>query len=365
MFRRFRSTQIAISIGSSAALLLLAGHTGQAAISGVCSNCHTMHNSQSGAAVASGTAYGDPAYGALLKETCAGCHTKTGGNDANDDAIDDNTAAPLVIVPAAPGGNVYDWLPGGYFYADAADQTTFHNVDTVKSGAAVTPYGWDKTVDANRTGIGDTWATQLTCAGTYGCHGDSSATDPNGAVSGKHHDANSRGYRMLNDIAGTASASFTVTGNGYSAGADGTYSGGGGGGGGKTISYLCSECHGAFHTAANTSSGGAWVRHPTDRNLNKTTPDNYASYGDSGGGNAIDAEVPIGTDDLATYATLNDLDGKDQPTHKFVICLSCHYAHGSNEARILRFDYTAMTVGAAGLSAKTGCFRCHTAKDGV
>ncbi|MEW6426588.1 MAG: cytochrome c3 family protein [Thermodesulfobacteriota bacterium] len=344
----FGTKHVHIVLGGGAVLLLLAAQPAAAAITGACSSCHTMHNSLNGAAI------NTPANGGLLLDTCAGCHTGA-GTDA--DGLDDTTGAPLVKVTSVPAGNVYAWLPGGYFYGAAADETTFHNVDTVKSGATVTPYGWDENVDANRTAIGANWATQLTCAGTYGCHGDSAEADPAAAISGMHHDSSLREFRMLTNIAGTASSDYTVNNNGYSADTDGAYAGGK-----KTISYLCSECHGDFHTAANTVTAGAWVRHPSDKELTKTSPDAYDTYGTTA--NALDYEVPIGTDDLTTYPTLDDLSGDAiAAARKFVICLSCHYAHGSNQADLLRFDYTAMIAGTNGAGKGKGCFRCHTAKD--
>lgn len=46
-----------------------------------------------------------------------------------------------------------------------------------------------------------------------------------------------------------------------------------------------------------------------------------------------------------------------------VFCLSCHRAHGSPYPDMLRFDYSEMQAGGGGATG-TGCFKCHSAKDG-
>jgi len=47
-----------------------------------------------------------------------------------------------------------------------------------------------------------------------------------------------------------------------------------------------------------------------------------------------------------------------------VICLSCHRAHASDQPDMLRWDYNLMIVDRTGPAAGTGCFKCHTDKDG-
>jgi len=41
------------------------------------------------------------------------------------------------------------------------------------------------------------------------------------------------------------------------------------------------------------------------------------------------------------------------------MCLSCHVAHGSPYADMLRWDYGTMVAGGGGSG---GCFTCHTQK---
>jgi predicted CXXCH cytochrome family protein len=54
-----------------------------------------------------------------------------------------------------------------------------------------------------------------------------------------------------------------------------------------------------------------------------------------------------------------------QNSQGIVLCLSCHRAHGSAHDDLLRWDYAGMQAGTTGAEAGSGCFICHTTKDGV
>jgi hypothetical protein len=49
----------------------------------------------------------------------------------------------------------------------------------------------------------------------------------------------------------------------------------------------------------------------------------------------------------------------------YVMCLSCHRAHGSPYNDMLRWDYDGMVAGngSGGGNDGTGCFKCHSEKD--
>jgi predicted CXXCH cytochrome family protein len=114
-----------------------------------------------------------------------------------------------------------------------------------------------------------------------------------------------------------------------------------------SISGYCATCHGTFH--ADTTSG-SFVRHPTDYALpNKTE---YAAY------TAYDVNAPIARTNLtlADNSLVTPGSGSD-----LVACLSCHVAHASDNAGMLRFDYASMVAG--GGENTEGCFACHTTKD--
>ena len=73
--------KLLVSIAMVIALLLCGWGIGSASISGVCSNCHTMHNSQNGAgevetySEGSLSTAGTTPQDQLLKASCIACHT--------------------------------------------------------------------------------------------------------------------------------------------------------------------------------------------------------------------------------------------------------------------------------------------------
>ena len=309
-----------------------------AAVTGPCVNCHSMHNSQNGADL------GGP-NGVLLTDSCVACHT-TGGSGPE-------VISTAVTAPTGPGNPNY--LAGGNFWwvDTGADDTKGHNVlgvagldTTGVSGGLIPPGG---------TGL----ATQLTCAGTLGCHGTSGEAAPLNAISGAHHGnidlaagsatgtTPADSYRFLVGIRGIEDDDYeeTVTAsdhNGYS-GSTGVDA--------STISSLCASCHTDFH-GASTSSGSTWIRHPTDLDLS-TALGEYTAYA------TYNPLVPVGS------TTNADLVNTDVQTagKGIVTCLSCHRAHGSEFPDMLRYAYD-MSAG-IGTQTNEGCFVCHSSKDGV
>jgi cytochrome c553 len=128
-----------------------------------------------------------------------------------------------------------------------------------------------------------------------------------------------------------------------------------------TINYLCAECHGVFHSSANETPAdntGAWLRHPSDIKL---PADGISGDQYSGVAPATDGSVPLGQ---TGFTGVNLPESQAQPAAGagIVLCISCHYSHGSANADILRWDYSTMQAGGAGVT-DTGCFHCHTTKD--
>jgi len=305
------------------------------AISGVCSGCHTMHDSQDGAVVASS----GPNSLLLLGSGCAGCHTSGG-----------IVTAPLV-------DKTTNLLAGGTFNVTVADD------DSKRHDLNATDYT-GHAESAISTTPGNTGATivvapnALTCAGAAGCHGKHVAgMDSDAGIRGSHHNPAAT-YRFL--WIGTTASPTAVLGIGegdyevavsntnhnvYSA--DGT----------QGISKFCDQCHAAFHGTGAAETGGSaspWKRHPTD----------YALF--TGGAawtsastnlNANDAPIGLITiGGAVTEATNYYADGTIDETNSAVICLSCHRAHGSANPDLLRWDYSTMSAGGAGT---TGCLSCH------
>ncbi|MBW2740983.1 MAG: hypothetical protein JRE64_19540, partial [Deltaproteobacteria bacterium] len=82
MKRKKLSWSLAIAIS----MLIGGGGIGYAKVTGMCSNCHTMHNSQGGSHMiinttidgtggTGGTLLNDGGYPALTRGSCVGCHT--------------------------------------------------------------------------------------------------------------------------------------------------------------------------------------------------------------------------------------------------------------------------------------------------
>jgi predicted CXXCH cytochrome family protein len=124
------------------------------------------------------------------------------------------------------------------------------------------------------------------------------------------------------------------------------------GGGSRHTNSFCAGCHGHFHSGG---SGGAatWLRHPGNHAI--PARGEFAALM----GAPYNPQVPVAKEDL----TLHDPQRIEKGD--LLTCLSCHRAHGSPYADMLRWDYGGMRAHDAGPEAAgTGCFFCHTEKDG-
>lgn len=346
-------------------------------VTGACANCHVMHAMEGGvatqASLKGGAAVSIAPQDFLLRNTCLGCHAGVSA------APNTSTQPPKVYVT---GGGTE--LAGGNFkYIDDNGDTYGHNPSEIANGDALTqPPGW-KTgfddIDTNEVGNGGAWGVdQLTCAGVWGCHGNHDAT----GVSGAHHN-NTNGllnaaaivgnsYRFLLGIKGYEDPDYEFTKDatdhnvyrGEARAADTpTVTK-------DTISYLCAECHGIFHSGEGgapysdgTSTDGdalfssPWIRHPVDFSMPYTDAakpeyDDYAAY---------DVTVPVATSQNIAPGAMDVTVATD----RIVMCLSCHRAHASAYPAALRWDYDLMLAGTAlAPDRNTGCFACHSAKDG-
>ena len=373
--------------------VLLIGYGFSYAISGVCYNCHTMHASQNG------TLMGDGPHPYLLLYTCIGCHSGPGTAKTNA-----TTSAPNVLYtsgcPASAGsgsngqGAAVTIAGGNFCWVKNGSDALGHNVADigvgmdVAIGANITrqPPGWDSGVtDPAGNAIADaTWTQQLTCAGQFGCHGKHTVVGSDAGIFGSHHsntggthtvatapDATKpgTGFRFLAGIKGMEETDWewsetTALHNEYygiddtSARVSGSASTTDG-----TISQLCAECHGKFHSQIDdaTTLGTPWLRHPTDIVLDRGAGTEYSAYNGSAtpptATYALDAPVARGAvpSTPSSVVTTN----VTTTTGAIVMCMSCHRAHGSPQADLLRWNYTEMTAGTGGT---TGCFRCHTTK---
>ncbi len=108
--------------------------------------------------------------------------------------------------------------------------------------------------------------------------------------------------------------------------------------GNATWGNWCGACHGAMHSSGN-------YVHPVDQALGSVIAANYNAYVMSGNMNgssttSFSSLAPFATDAGATYNTLNTASTTTQGpgTADQVNCLSCHRAHASGWAHMLRYD---------------------------
>ena len=364
-------------------MLLFTGVAG-AKVSGPCVDCHSMHWSQTPWPTGWGNSSNGPNE-ALLVNDCVGCHSGASALKGTSNEI------PVVLRTTEPDGTgPGKSLAGGDFYwvAQGAD-TKGHNVDGVASvdgNLSYDPPGWDASATAGNTfgqvtgGNNPNWGSnQLTCAGMYGCHGKHTETTNAGAIRGAHHgddsclhvpnvDESKQGqsvvtsYRWCGGIHGIEDSDWEWTAS------DGTtdhnqYKGVNGNNNYSdktTISYLCAECHGVFHSDIGGSSS-PWLRHPTDFDMGSASGTEYQYYnGGSGSNNDYSVIAPVGSSTIGPNP-LSTVNAGSADGTAIVLCVSCHRAHGTEYDDLLRWDYSAMIAGQSSTPNK-GCFICHTTK---
>lgn len=352
--------------GQSWVLLLLLGGVlwpvaAAASVTGACANCHVMHASIQ--STVTPNPEGPQSY--LLKDTCLGCHTETGGG----------AGAPYVLSASTD-------LAGGDF-VDAITNTNYgHNPVGIGAAAIVTPPGWKVSADFDDNGQvgtvadGVPWTTQLSCEGVWGCHGLHTAT----GIKGAHHNNQTalattidgstlgKSYRFLYGIRGGEAADFEAAaaatnhnvyiganrGDGESDAASTT--------GSQTMSYFCAECHGIFHSGTSATEGlsastigSPWIRHPVDFSMPAPSTVGSVTYYDYTTYNPV---VPLATSDTSTATTDSNVTASPT-TDRIVMCLSCHRAHASPYYASMRWNYR----GTNGVTGANSCATCHSDKN--
>jgi len=293
--------------------------TDAAAVTGTCVDCHSMHASQGGTS--------STPNNFLAKNTCIGCHTDT-ANDAKGVDIDGTaTAAGTLLLTTANAANKRHDVSG--WSTDGAGTAVPGNAGSAITGVA---------------------RGTLTCAGSLGCHGTHVSAGDAG-IQGYHHESSRVGYRFLhygvgaydvaNNIVGGSAVNRERAGataanhNVYSASAS------------QGISKFCANCHGTFHGTGNTNAATPFKRHPTDIAL-------------TGLGTLASVITDYNTNPFAflDYTTLTIGEAYTAATTGAqVACVSCHRAHGSANASLLRFVYANMNAGSG--SNEGGCENCH------
>ncbi len=348
-------------------------------IQGVCSNCHTMHNSQGGVqVVASVSEY-------LLVKDCFGCHAQ-GGSQA---IVNWNGNLLPQVYHSDPtdlaGGNFgyIDGLKGG-----AASDQKGHNVvalvgtdanNNMQTPGGINQFGHDD---------GSILNGELNCAGENGCHGRReplSGVKGLKAISGSHHrntsgwcDGTTSGssYRFLLGVKGYEDPDWQYTAsstdhNEYFGRTSPVKLGCGSGElschasdsyikpPDGTMSQFCATCHGNFHTLTTSRSEGVgtaspWLRHPTDYAI----PNDYEYANYNQGTLSYSLLAPV----ARTSSPITAVSSSVTPGSDAVMCLSCHYAHASNYPDMLRWDYNSCVASSGANDPNCGCFVCHTTK---
>lgn len=341
------------------AALLLTPMEGLAAI---CSDCHTIHNSQNGMPMRFDS---DPQpLPILLKANCISCHQGPNSAATIDRPKVNSDTAPIYVWGDTIG-SLDTTLAGGSFWWVRTSDNYGHNI--IEHTAA----GPDPIMLNNPPG-GSPLTAQLQCAGTNGCHGNPAVSNPLYALGGAHHtnytgtniDGTTTGksYRFLNGMLGWEDDDWEFTSsrtdhNRY-VGVDRTnetlpaVS--------TTVSGLCSRCHGYFHNT-NTGAGdpgisydnpvaSPWLRHPTDFDITDLAGTEYAGYV------TYDTRAPLARDQSIPLNNAYEFIVSQQG---IITCLTCHRAHGSPYHSALRWNYRKWP----GAGGEAGCQICHTSKN--
>lgn len=357
--RAKNSTLYALCYTLFALSFLLYASSLQAKVTGNCSNCHTMHNSQGGTAMAwefSGGSFQSRAtpYRQLLRSDCIGCHTAT-----DNSTWKSSIGAPIVYNTSAPtygdyqpDGKKIGLAAGNFYWLTAASGATpalsrGHSLSGIPYNDDTTPSGYDP-----RGSCGTNCHGQLNNKGCNSCH---LPAHHKGASSGGWADANDGYYRFLGPIPEPLGSNQHQWGvRGYedtdwqkiSSSLDhNEYSGEGKTGGYFSISTYCLGCHdsGAY---PDLCASPTWYH-----NAIMVLPDNvgevsslWAGYrwckpvGEAAPISECDYHpmLPIARSNITSYTSPSD--NVTYGSNDTLICLSCHRAHASPYNHMLRWD---------------------------
>ncbi|MBI5665665.1 MAG: hypothetical protein HZC49_11365 [Nitrospirae bacterium] len=333
-----------------------------ATITGPCANCHTMHNSQGGGSDMLSGQTGP--QGLLLKGDCLGCH-----GIGTSKIVSLGTSE----VPQVYHNDTSDLAGGNFKYIETGGDSRGHNVVELGNPEETLsePPGHHSpsSIEVN-----------ITCSGISGCHGKRASGE---SFKGAHHknadgkldtaDQVYNSYRFLYGVKGYENTTGSYKWQNYNVSNHNEYFGDdtpmsftgcnichtpqGVQPTNHTISGFCGTCHREFHTVGGIGgdTSSPFERHPTDIVLPGGTTE-YVNYNGSGNPYSVEAPVARTTVPDSIGSTVSPGSGTDA-----VMCLSCHMAHASNYADMLRWDYDAINAG--GGTSNNGCFICHTKKD--
>ncbi len=340
-----------------------------AKVTGECVNCHTMHNSQGGADMATFGGETGP-NNALTRGSCVGCHSNTTSDTIK---VLGSSRIPVVYNTVPPvkelaGGNFYWVITNGMEYG--------HNVLSIPDMPS------DELTKAPGIPLS---ADDPTCGGCHrkiddctSCHMPAHHADDSTPIVGetggwyRFLDPGSYFHDGAGGVEGLEELDWEQTKdelkhNEYKGG---VLTSSGGHGVDKSMSDYCAGCHQKFHDTDFVGTSSPWLRHPNNYALPADTDKEYYLYNTQDGGSTkgpYNPEAPVARPVLTGYTEPSSTvtPGTDQ-----VFCLSCHRPHGTPYKDILRWAYDpddggVIEAGTTGAGAGTGCFICHTTKDGI
>ena len=363
--------------------LLMMTTIAHAEITGQCSNCHTMHNSQSGEKMTTFTDYTLTSPGNaqpyLLRGTCLGCHAQ--GTVNKIESLSGNDVPQVYHKDPSgdlAGGN-FAYLLGNHG-SGIADDSKGHNI--IDFGDSDDTF----TQPPGRRHDITNFAARFTCAGSGGCHGKRIGLGTGlRSLDGAHHGNTGNKLDTANDVFDSYRFLYKIKGlenNGQNnisskwqnlnAVNHNEYFGDSipmnyiptGCGicheGGTTVrpsnntmSGHCATCHGYFHLLDGAGRSGVgddetspFTRHPTDVILPGSGE--YAAYINYSTLAPVARQTPV-PDNMSASVGAGDV----------VMCLSCHGAHATDYYKILRWDYKSTMLA----TAISGCNICHTSRN--
>jgi hypothetical protein len=327
-----------------------------ASVTGTCSNCHTMHNSQDNSAMATYGASGEPWTGTgpfrmLVRGDCLGCHGFGGSTNIETVGTGSTSDIPQVLHDCTDtdlaGGN-FGYIVGYMGCGGSGDSSGHNVVDLGNIDDILHPAGSTPPPGHHNPG---NFQSRFTCAGADGCHGNrATSTNSLESLRGAHHNnvdgslttANEvyNSYRFLRGVRGFENNGASPWQNvdkdnhneyfgATSPMSDGSncnncHSAQGIQPANNTISGFCGTCHGNFHLFGGHGSdpgvdnsvvlGAPFVRHPTDVVL--PPGGEYASYNPNTVGNEYSVEAPVARTTVATTMSDTVFPGSD-----VVMCL--------------------------------------------
>ena len=373
-----------IAIILAAALLVLglastsfAFHSGGVA---ECEGCHTMHNSLNNLAMDTSL----PQYqaGAFLlqgsdkSDACLNCHQETSDTGPSDYHIatsDAHIPAGTAPLEMTPGGD-FGWLKKTYSFV-VRGSTSTNDGDTHGHNIIATDHGYIADSRLTTAPGGTFVAANLACSSCHDPHGkfrrnaDGTITTTGLPIwnSGSYNTSNnpvaarnavgvyrllggngfapkSTGYAFVNDPP-AAVAPGTYNRNESSTETRVAY--------GRGMGEWCGNCHSGLVQNGYTS-GMAGLTHPAGNSAKLTTAiiANYNTYvksGDLTGTNNYLSLVPfeegVADQGTASYAQLktdsntSGVNSHPADASSGVMCLSCHRAHASGFASMIRFGH--------------------------